>query len=185
MKKFVKFIAGGFVALVVIGAIAGGTHHSTPKPTPIAAVPSAQADPIPAQPNGPIEPSDSALATTSDTTPAPTPKPKPKPAPKPAMTDSQRNAVSAANDYLATQAFSKQGLIDQLSSSAGDGYPKADAVFAVNHIKVDWNEQAVKSARDYLNMQSFSKQELIDQLSSSSGEGFTPAQAEYAVSKVY
>lgn len=31
----------------------------------------------------------------------------------------------------------------------------ADAVFAVNHIKVDWNEHAVKSVRQYLSGQSF------------------------------
>ena len=61
----------------------------------------------------------------------------------------------------------------------------ADAVFAVNHIKVDWNEQAVKSAREYLSNESFSRQGLIEQLSSSAGEGFTLAQAQYAVGQAY
>jgi hypothetical protein len=101
------------------------------------------------------------------------------------MTTSQKNAVESANSYLETQAFSKKGLIQQLSSSAGEGFPRADARFAVNHIHVDWNEQAVKSARAYLDTQSFSKSSLIQQLSSSAGEGFTRAQAEYAVNKVY
>jgi Host cell surface-exposed lipoprotein len=109
-------------------------------------------------------------------------KPKAK---KAEMTSSQENAVESAKTYLNTQAFSKKGLIQQLSSDAGDGFPRADAVFAVNHIDVDWNEQAVKSARQYLDTQSFSRSALIEQLSSSSGEGFTLAQAQYAVGKVY
>jgi ABC-type lipoprotein release transport system permease subunit len=104
---------------------------------------------------------------------------------KPEMTTSQKNAVESAKNYVDIQAFSKKGLIQQLSSSAGDGFPRADARFAVNHIHVDWNEQAVKSAREYLDTQSFSKSSLIQQLSSSAGSGFTPAQAQYAVSKVY
>ena len=35
--------------------------------------------------------------------------------------------------------FSKQGLIDQLSSSAGDGYSVSDAAVAVDSLSVDWN----------------------------------------------
>lgn len=102
----------------------------------------------------------------------------------PAMTVSQANAVQAAKDYLAMSGFSKAGLIDQLSSKAGDGYPRADARFAVNHIHVNWREQAVRSAKDYLDMSSFSRQGLIDQLSSPYGDQFTRAQAEYAADKV-
>lgn len=116
-------------------------------------------------------------------------KPAPQATPvaqeKPEMTRSQQNAVESAKNYLDTQAFSKKGLIQQLSSSAGDDFPRADARFAVNHIHVDWNQQAVKAAREYLDTQSFSKSSLIQQLSSSAGSGFTRAQAEYAVSKVY
>jgi hypothetical protein len=103
----------------------------------------------------------------------------------PKMTTSQRNAVESAKNYLQFQAFSRKGLIQQLSSAAGDGFPRADARYAVNHIDVDWNAQAVKSAREYMNTQSFSRNALIEQLSSSAGEGFTLAQAQHAVSKVY
>jgi hypothetical protein len=103
----------------------------------------------------------------------------------PKMTTSQRNAVESAKNYLQFQAFSKKGLIQQLSSQAGDGFPRADARYAVNHLDVDWNAQAVKSARQYLDTQSFSRSALIEQLSSSAGEGFTLAQAQHAVSKVY
>jgi hypothetical protein len=81
--------------------------------------------------------------------------------------------------------FSKKGLIKQLSSSAGDGYSRAQATFAANKVGADWNAEAVESAQNYLDMGGFSEQALIEQLSSSAGDGFTPDQARYAVSKVY
>jgi Host cell surface-exposed lipoprotein/Protein of unknown function (DUF732) len=102
----------------------------------------------------------------------------------PVATVSQQNALSSAQDYLSMQAFSKAGLIDQLSSKSGEGFPKTDAVWAVNHLHVSWFKEAVKSARDYLSMQSFSRSGLIDQLSSPYGEQFTVAQATYAANKV-
>jgi hypothetical protein len=81
--------------------------------------------------------------------------------------------------------FSKNGLIEQLSPSAGEGFARADAVFAANHVDVNWNDEAVESAQGYLDMTSFSKDGLIEQLSSSAGEGFTLPQAQYAADKVY
>jgi hypothetical protein len=98
-------------------------------------------------------------------------------------TVSQENAIESAESYLDYGAFSEQGLIDQLSSKYGEGFPKADAIFAVNHIQVDWNEQAAKSAREYLDYSSFSRQGLIDQLESPYGEQFTHAQAVYGVNQ--
>jgi hypothetical protein len=59
----------------------------------------------------------------------------------------------------------------------------ADATYAVDHIKVDWNEQAAKSARAYLEMTNFSRAGLIRQLESDAGEGFTHRQAVYGVTK--
>lgn len=100
-------------------------------------------------------------------------------------TMAQQNAIGSAKDYLSTSAFSRKGLIEQLASKAGEGYGLKLATFAVNHIRVNWNEQAVKSAKDYLSTSNFSRSELIDQLSSSAGEGYTRAQALYAVNKVY
>ena len=73
----------------------------------------------------------------------------------PQYTPGQQNAINAAQNYLSTAPFSKQGLIQQLSSSAGDGYPYADAVFAVEHIQVDWDQEAVKAAKNYLQTSSF------------------------------
>jgi hypothetical protein len=97
---------------------------------------------------------------------------------------SQQNALHSAESYLETSAFSEAGLIEQLSSEAGSKYSHADAVFAVEHLHVDWNEQAVKSAKEYLKTSSFSCQGLIEQLSSEAGSKFTAAQAEYAANKV-
>jgi hypothetical protein len=99
-------------------------------------------------------------------------------------TKSQRQAIKAANGYLNVSAFSKKGLIWQLSSDAGSGFSKADAKYAVNHIDVDWNEQAVKAGQSYLDMMAFSRKGLIRQLTSSAGSQFTTAQAEYAVKKL-
>jgi hypothetical protein len=99
-------------------------------------------------------------------------------------TVSQQNALKSAEQYLETSAFSEAGLIEQLSSEAGSKYSHADAVWAVEHLEVNWNEQAVKSARQYLSTSSFSCQGLIEQLSSEAGSKFTVAQAEYAANKV-
>ncbi len=53
---------------------------------------------------------------------------------EPAMTAPQENAVEAAESYLGFSSFSKNGLIQQLSSKAGDGYTRAQAVYAVNKV---------------------------------------------------
>ena len=91
----------------------------------------------------------------------------------------------SAHNYLSFGAFSRTGLIQQLSSKYGDGYPKAVAVYAVNQVHANWYKQAVKSARNYLSTSSFSRSGLVQQLHSPYGDGFTLAQAEYGVSKAY
>lgn len=93
------------------------------------------------------------------------------------------NAIKAAQNYLSFMAFSQKGLIEQLSSGAGDSYSKETATAAVTNLDVDWNEQAVKAAENYLDLMPFSKQELIGQLVD--GDGFTRDQAVYGVSKAY
>jgi hypothetical protein len=80
--------------------------------------------------------------------------------------------------------FSRHGLIQQLSSSSGDGFRKANAIFAVNHLKVNWNQQAVESAKSDVSMGGFSRSSLIQQLESRAGAGFTHAQAMYAANAV-
>jgi hypothetical protein len=80
--------------------------------------------------------------------------------------------------------FSRAGLIQQLSSEYGEKFATADAVFAVNHIEVDWNAEAVESAQSYLEMSGFSRDGLIQQLSSEYGDQFTLPQATYAANHV-
>lgn len=75
--------------------------------------------------------------------------------------------------------FSRDGLIEQLSSDAGEGYSVLDATVAVDSLDVDWNENAVRSAKQYLDMTGFSCKGLIEQLSSSAGEKYTVEQATY------
>jgi hypothetical protein len=96
-----------------------------------------------------------------------------------------RRAVESAESYLAMSGFSKQGLYEQLSSQAGEGFSQAEAQYAVDHVGADWNREAVESARSYLEMSPMSRDALIEQLSSSAGEGFTYEQAVYAVNKAY
>lgn len=95
------------------------------------------------------------------------------------LTGPQKNAVRSANQYLSMQGFSREGLIQQLSSDFGDGYKVADATVAVASLSIDWNKEAVRSAKQYLSMQGFSCKGLIQQLSSSAGDGYTVSQATY------
>ncbi|MGZ0153620.1 Ltp family lipoprotein [Kribbella sp. WER1] len=128
---------------------------------------------------------------TPDAVVTPTNKPteaKPTVAPQPTkttpkLTAGQEQAIGSAESYLAYQAFSRKGLIHQLSSDAGEGFSVKDATFAVDHLTVDWNDQAAKKAKEYLQMQHFSRKGLIHQLESSYGEQFTHAQAVYGVNK--
>lgn len=89
------------------------------------------------------------------------------------ITTGQRNALKSAKDYLDFEAFSYNGLIEQLEY---EQYSHEDAVYAADNCGADWNEQAVKSAESYLNFTSFSKDGLIEQLEY---EGFTHEQAVY------
>jgi hypothetical protein len=100
------------------------------------------------------------------------------------ITLAMENALSSAQDYLDYSAFSRQGLIDQLSSEYGSGFEIADATWAVSQLKVDWKQQAVQAAKDYLDYSSFSRQGLIDQLSSPYGSQFTVEEATFAVNQI-
>lgn len=92
-------------------------------------------------------------------------------------TPGQQNALRKAEQYLDFTAFSHSGLIKQLEF---EKYAPADAAWAADHVKADWNDQAAKKAKDYLEMTSFSHPGLVDQLVF---EGFTPEQAEFGATK--
>lgn len=72
------------------------------------------------------------------------------------LTGPQKNAARSAKQYLSVAGFSRDGLIQQLSSDAGDGYEISDATVAVDSLNIDWNQEAVKSAKQYLSMMGFS-----------------------------
>ncbi|MEM7096144.1 MAG: Ltp family lipoprotein [Actinomycetota bacterium] len=116
-------------------------------------------------------------ATPAPAPPAPTSTPAPAPA-APSQTVSQQNAIESARSYLRFTNFSRQGLIGQLEF---EGFPTADATYAVDNITVDWNAQAAGSAQSYLDFTSFSCSGLVDQLVF---EGFTQAQAQFGASAV-
>jgi len=161
------------LVIVIIGAnVAKGGSTTAPTSAAPAAQPAPQTTSAPAA----TTPAPAAKVV------APAPVAKPKPA-APALTAGQSNALKAAENYLSMTAFSRKGLIHQLSSSAGDGYSVKDATYAADHVKVNWNEQAAKAAKNYLSMTAFSRQGLIEQLSSPAGDDYTLAQATYGVKK--
>jgi Host cell surface-exposed lipoprotein len=99
------------------------------------------------------------------------------------MTQQQQSAVASAKNYLGVEAFSLQGLIDQLDSPEGGGYSVGDATIAVNSLSTDWNAQAVLAAKQYLKIEPFSCADLTNQLDSPEGGKFTPAQATYGATQ--
>ena len=130
----------------------------------------------PASPTPPPPPRDSALGA-ADGAPANNVTAAPSGSAAGNLTVAQRNAVRSANSYLQLSGFSRQGLIDQLSSEFGDGYSVGDATVAVDSLSIDWNAQAARSAVSYLELSGFSCQGLIDQLSSEFGDKYTVEQA--------
>lgn len=93
-------------------------------------------------------------------------------------TVSQKNAVKQAQNYLRLLSFSRQGLIEQLEF---EKYTTEDATYAVDKLKIDWNDQAVSKAEDYLKTMSFSKVGLKEQLEF---EGFSSDEANYGVENI-
>lgn len=122
-----------------------------------------------------------AETTVQETTPAPTTT-TPAPTtttPDPTTTTSsfsmeQLNAIDKANSYLGVSAFSRKGLIEQLEY---EGFSNDAAVFAVDHIDVNWRDQAKIKAKQYLETSAFSRTGLIEQLEY---EGFSSDDSTYA-----
>lgn len=162
MKKIVLIIAGVFVLIGIISALAGGGGGSSTK-----AVDSGSSASYKPQFAGEL---DGNLRTS----------PTPKKHFAPEYTTSQSNALRAAKNYLDFMPFSRKGLIDQLSSKAGDGYSVADATFAVNHLSVDWDQEAVEAAKNYQDIMPMSRAGMIEQLSSAYGDQYTVEQATHA-----
>lgn len=151
------------LVVIMIASVAGGSGEGT---EPAAA-----------------ESTKKASATESAKETAPEEEAEPVQATEPEMTAGQANALQAAENYLSIMAFSRSGLIGQLSSSVGDGYSKADATFAADNVEVNWNQEAAEAAQNYLDTMPFSRDGLIQQLTSAAGDGFTKKQAIYGVDK--
>jgi hypothetical protein len=167
-KVLSGFIAFGALIVIIVAASASAAN----KPSTTAA--DAGAAVSSSSPSAAVS---SAVANSAPSTPA---------APAgPSMTGGQQQAVDSAESYLSEgQGFSKQGLLNQLTSSFGEGFSKSDAEFAIKYLKPNWDKQAADSAKSYLgDGEGFSRSGLIQQLTSSYGAGFTESQAEYGVNK--
>ncbi|WP_055679894.1 Ltp family lipoprotein [Secundilactobacillus kimchicus] len=92
-----------------------------------------------------------------------------------------QSALNKAQTYSDTMHLSKKGLYRQLTSSSGEAFEKKPALYAVNHVKANWNENALAKAKDYQDQQSLSPARIKTQLTSSVGKQFTESQANYAV----
>lgn len=162
-----RVISFGWMAIVILFTI--GSSHPAPATTADATPATATAEKLAAAKPASGKSVAAAPAKATEAVPEATS----------GLTSSQRNAVRSANQYLRMTGFSREGLIEQLSSSAGEGYDLADATAAVDSLDVDWNENAARSAKQYLSMSGFSCKGLIDQLSSSAGEKYTVSQATF------
>lgn len=182
------FIATAALLIVVViaGIAAPPKDEETTANTLAPVVGSVGTDATASVASEPTAASSTAPATNPPATspPATSPPVTAPPATESSLTPAQQNAVRSAESYLDFMAFSRQGLIDQLSSEYGDQFAVEDATVAVDSLNVDWNAQAVKSAQSYLDMMGFSCQGLIDQLSSDYGDQYTVEQATYGATQV-
>ncbi|MCP4027817.1 MAG: hypothetical protein GY736_16120 [Sphingomonas sp.] len=167
LGKGCLIIVGILVLLAIIGAIAGGDEGNGNVATP----------------NGQNAATEATGETTATAEPSAKVDEEPKSPASVGLFGPQANAARSARQYLDMSGFSRLGLIEQLSSDAGNGYSVADATAAVDSLDVDWNEQAVRSAKQYLDMSGFSCTGLIEQLSSDAGSKYTKAQARYGATQ--
>jgi Host cell surface-exposed lipoprotein len=164
VRNVLLSILGVIVLIIVIAAATSGGKNNPPAASSATNAPAAAA---PATSSAPAPPVSSAPAA-------------------PQYTVSQQSAITAAEQYLSMgEGFSREGLIQQLDSSAGSGFSVADAKFAVNHITVNWDQQAALAAKGYMQTEGgFSYSSMVQQLESSAGSGFTHAQAVFGAKSV-
>jgi hypothetical protein len=140
LVRNVGIVVGALLLVGIGGAIAssGSSNNNSTAGTTTASSPAATA------------------GATAKATAAATAKAAPTAPAGPTLTNQQQNAVRSAREYLNFAAFSRQGLIDQLSSAYGSGYSVNDATIAVDSLKVDWNAEDVQSVKSYLKLTCFS-----------------------------
>jgi hypothetical protein len=172
------------VNVIVLAALASAVSpqvHDAAATVPAATV--ATADPaVDATTEPAVEQTTKPVAPTTKVAPPVVKQTTKAPKAKPVSAE-EENAIRSAQGYLDFSAFSRKGLIEQLSSDAGDGYSVKAATAAVDSLHINFNEQAYKSAKSYLEISGFSRKGLIEQLESDAGAGFTHSQAVYGVNK--
>ena len=179
MRRQSAIVAGA--ALLLVGTAAcGSTPSGTPAQTvTVTQTPPAATETVTAMPESAPEQTQEPVEATTAIEPPPPPTSADR-----AMTLAQEQAVEEAQSYLDYSGFSEQGLLEQLTSQYGAGFEKADAQFAIDYLKPDWNAEAAESAASYLESGSFSRSGLLEQLTSEYGAGFTRSQALYGLKAV-
>lgn len=99
----------------------------------------------------------------------------------PSVPTEYRSALTKAKQYSSMMHMSKQGIYDQLTSEYGEKFSAEAAQYAIDHLKVDYNQNALAKAKDYQSQMNMSPEAIRSQLTSSSGEKFTQSEADYAV----
>ena len=87
----------------------------------------------------------------------------------------EADALKAALNYISTDHFSRNNLIEKLKY---DGFTQEEAEYAVSNIYVDWYQMAADTAAAYLKTADYSYNGLIRRLESST-DGFTHEEAVY------
>ena len=131
MKKPV--VVSGIAAIAIIGGLAA-CHSSTSAAVSTAPAVSSSA---PAVTTAPAAKSAPAVTTApaAKSAPATTSVPAVASTSAPAMTTAQQQAVDAAKGYLSMgSGFSQESLLQQLTSSAGNGFTETQAEYAVSKV---------------------------------------------------
>jgi hypothetical protein len=122
--KFLSGLGALVLAIVVINALNGGSNGSSNTDGSNTAAGSTA-----------TSTNNGGVTDTADDTGSVAPQPaKHTHKAKPAMSVAQENALRSAQEYLSMTSFSRKGLIEQLSSKAGDQFTHAQAVYAVNQL---------------------------------------------------
>jgi len=95
-----------------------------------------------------------------------------------------QSALKKADTYANKMNLSKKGLYEQLTSDAGEKFPKEAAQYAVDNVKADWKKNALAKAKIYQNKMNMSRSAIHDQLVSNAGEKFTEEEAQYAINNL-
>lgn len=175
LKKFFKIGCGGFIALIVLGAIigalGGGDDATNKKEVESQSVSS---DVI----KNEETPEEKAAREAKEAEEKAIAEQKAK---EDSVPREYKSALKKAESYAKTMAMSKAGIYDQLTSEYGENFPAEAAQYAIDNIVFDWKANALKKAQSYAETMSMSDSAIYDQLVSEYGEKFTAEEAQYAI----